>query len=905
MSIFFIFGCCTKPVHAAKNAQHVWQTVYDFDSNSIISQVITYTDGESIRWSPFKTEREDFEVKGLLAFANLIDDTTIYANAWPGVSGFSGTESDRSYAVFVTSKLSESFNTALMQIIKDNKYDMSDREALRDLGLSIAECAFSEEACYYGGDDNKWFKFTTPTDAEWNKEKISETIEKGNGDYSGASKANFRYLQTSASGDQKLLLPVSLPKGYEEGQKLVNIHRNMDASKQPTNVSWKHLIMMAEYNYQQYNITASNINELQEVSEIENIFATFILKIFDGFKSLLGLTSMEDLMLNRGVRDSMYYKGVVNHSWFSVANGIHWVSQIISVFAIVIGIVAALIKRNVAMINPNARASLKENLMDFFYAILLLIAFNLIFYGLLQLNYLLVDVLSAMTPPEATLTGTFGNKGLMVSAIIISFCVLFFELKMNITYLLRGITIIALYATAPLFIISLIYGKKGKELFATWVKELVGNIFMQTFHALIMVIFLTVVSKSPSSWIEKIIIIYSFLPLTQFFKDKFLGQTATDSASAQAAKGAGSVVSSGIGLAMMAGAAGIGALSGAGEGLRDIVQGKQEQIAGIGGDGVFANSAYNTKVSSGGSSNSASLLSTQSESPKVSSGDTLKDKINDAKVSLAEQYSAVRVSESEGAKRGMKAQSIMTGKKQEYQSTYDQGRFFKKAFGAAASGAMWVGAEAAQMGAQTIGADTGNIRVAQKIAGASAVGAFSGAVQESADGVIEDKSRDYEDLPPETQYVSDAQLLSAGVKDLDVIEIKDDKDDLHYYLAAEMSEEYANNKDFNESMNAFVNTNNANPDTPDIYKDGNKLAFIEISKDSLKKTEAGWQFDAVDTNAIFNFNGFAKSNNIKIDSKEQYAAKQERKAQMEQQAAERKRQNYLEQQKNRKGHTNK
>jgi len=86
-----------------------------------------------------------------------------------------------------------------------------------------------------------------------------------------------------------------------------------------------------------------------------------------------------------------------------------------------------------------------------------------------------------------------------------------------------------LIATAPIFIVFISFGGKHKQIFFTWFKELIANIFIQSFHAFTLIFFFSV--QSSTRGIEGIVILISLIPLTKFFKSLLLGQSGgmTDS----------------------------------------------------------------------------------------------------------------------------------------------------------------------------------------------------------------------------------------------------------------------------------------------------------------------------------------------------------------------------------------
>lgn len=95
---------------------------------------------------------------------------------------------------------------------------------------------------------------------------------------------------------------------------------------------------------------------------------------------------------------------------------------------------------------------------------------------------------------------------------------LFILIMLNVTYLIRSVTLALLIGFAPFFISMFGAGGAAKKVSATWLKELISNIFMQTFNAAMLLVFTNIGAYGSLSLIERFALLISFIPLTKFFK---------------------------------------------------------------------------------------------------------------------------------------------------------------------------------------------------------------------------------------------------------------------------------------------------------------------------------------------------------------------------------------------------
>ena len=235
--------------------------------------------------------------------------------------------------------------------------------------------------------------------------------------------------------------------------------------------------------------------------------------------------------------------------------------------------------------NIGEKISVQEGFKNLFLTAFLLVAFSLIFYGMLRVNSSLVNVFGKSSQFSSYIESTESINSGMVGTILISIAFLVLNIYFNFFYVLRAVTIALLFAIAPLCIYTLSLGGKYLQIFATYMKELVSNIFIQSFHALLVAFFTSITSATKLRTFEVLVVFASFIPLTNFIKQLFgMGGGITDTADKL----------TGIGSAVIGGA--VGGVIGAGGAIGSKV-GSHSSSQG-GGVGRVTNSPINPNATS-------------------------------------------------------------------------------------------------------------------------------------------------------------------------------------------------------------------------------------------------------------------------------------------------------------------
>lgn len=355
----------------------------------------------------------------------------------------------------------------------------------------------------------------------------------------GAKKDNYRILINN-SNNTAIPIMVSSPTGYGEEQYLENKNYIQD------DISWQEIVEVATTALVN-QVTADNggfevIGQSSQGSLEEALseLGDKIAKVLS--PTLLGFYSLEGMVLNRGTRGSSYYLGMMPNSWFQQSNNIFWIMEIIAVFILLASVLYSVFKQNYAIVSPKERINLQDRIQNLLISIILLLLYVPLFYVIAKFNQSVVEMLDSLVVGKEFSSAANVSWILKLVMAIVD---LFIIIKLNIDYLIRALTITLLHAISPVMIASLSLTDNGRGLFNTWLKEMVCAIFMQTFDAVILVLFMLVSETSGTSrWWEMALMTFAFIPMNQWFKQTFGGSGSISNMAAGTQKGATTAINS-------------------------------------------------------------------------------------------------------------------------------------------------------------------------------------------------------------------------------------------------------------------------------------------------------------------------------------------------------------------------
>lgn len=336
------------------------------------------------------------------------------------------------------------------------------------------------------------------------------------------------YVQiTSGTSGKSVIVPYKMNKGYQGSNPFRKTSSSYvsDLAKynDPTEIGWKYAVLQANYNKDIKGITFSSVNQISKPNQLEIALSGMINSALGTLRQLLGLYPMEELMLNSGARAQSYYYGIMPNSWKASANLLHVVCLLIAWALLMGAVIKILINKSLSTINVTQKISMMEGIKNLISTCFLLAFFPFLFYLMAKLNASLVDVFanagsftSYIGQSQTMSTGLLGTSLIAIAFFIVN-------VYFNFQYVLRAITVAILYGMAPLAIVSLAFGGKAKMIFGNCIKQLVGNIFTQTFHAMCVAFFTNVTSTTSMRTFELLVVFYSFIPLTKFIKQQIFG----------------------------------------------------------------------------------------------------------------------------------------------------------------------------------------------------------------------------------------------------------------------------------------------------------------------------------------------------------------------------------------------
>lgn len=443
--------------------------------------------------------------------------------SFPGLKdthGYKATSVDYTRASQVGETLVTGLNQAILFIKNNSDGNLVSRHSLH---LLLAKLSYTSEAKPYTisvGEPSTSFRIEQATSSD--SDKLIPITGLKYSDYvkitatSGSYKDNYSYF------------PWRMEKGYYQGGYLAdNVGKYADYANGVENefLTWGQLILQA-----MLLTDVQGTTEQDFASDVQTIIGqglgSDLTRTISSVRSLLGLSTMSELVLNMGSRPANYHLGVMSHDMHNIALTVYTLMLMISLSFVGFMIVKMLHQKMLATTNVVAKTTLMEGIKDLAFVAIMLGFFAPLFEMLLELNYLIVRTFSYSSEYMQTFTA-LGNKALSMESMagfMVSTMFLSIDVYINFVYLVRAITVSFLFAISPLIIVSYLWSPAQKNLVFGFFRELVGNIFMQSFHAITMTFF-SAYNMSNMSSVEALASAYCFVPITQLFRQLVLGNS--------------------------------------------------------------------------------------------------------------------------------------------------------------------------------------------------------------------------------------------------------------------------------------------------------------------------------------------------------------------------------------------
>lgn len=488
----------------------------------------------------------DLKIKGDTQCMFTFPTCSTNGNWWDAVSGVSnavtsfikkgegnGAALDRDAANKVGQQLTQAANTALSYITrtassKNWTYGSLSRAEKEEKFIEITSklANASREAA-----GNKRVNFTIQS-TTYTVHLLSESEKASKGLTSDEAKRD-KYLNIKANNDPTdgVVYQYSTPRypNAPEQSKIRGISQT---------ITLYNIIALGNTSYVYGNVETTSLEAVYNPNWIEEILIGALNMLLEGARSLLGLNTMGELMFNDGSYGTNTYKGIAPVSWFQAADVLFWVSQVFAWLLLAFASLKFLGMHMWSTITPMNRVSLMNGIQNILITAFLLSMIVPIFNVVAEFNFLIVGVLRDASMFNDNLVNGHAFPPTL-AGVVLGLIFFLAEIVINFMYILRGATVAILYGLSPVFVVAFAFGGRFQGITLKFIKEIIGNIFIQTFHAVILTFYgLFMFTGGTGGFFVKLVMIFAFIPMTKVFKEiTGIGESGFIQGVAEQAKG--------------------------------------------------------------------------------------------------------------------------------------------------------------------------------------------------------------------------------------------------------------------------------------------------------------------------------------------------------------------------------
>lgn len=292
-------------------------------------------------------------------------------------------------------------------------------------------------------------------------------------------------------------------------------------------VTYLSVHQMAAYSnflYAISGISSSYAGSTQKLGVLEEAIFNLFSLIINGVIELLGLYTMDELIFNEGVRGTAAFNsGLMSTEWWNVVMKYFTIFQVLAWIFLTLALAKQLAMLNVkSFANSRDRSNFMELLVKFFAVGGCLLLCVPIARFMLDVNNALVQVFASAYAGDMSVSPQTPNAFAQLFMSLAFFMITFYT---NFIYIMRSITLAILIAMGPFFIVMMAFSNKN-DMFTKWLKEVCANIFLQAFHAFAFS-FLFEAIVSGGGFIERLVVIFAVMPLTDFFRGMVFGDAGS------------------------------------------------------------------------------------------------------------------------------------------------------------------------------------------------------------------------------------------------------------------------------------------------------------------------------------------------------------------------------------------
>lgn len=465
----------------------------------------------STDFKPIKEASAKYEVLAGKVYcycaSTFVTNTSVRPLTFPGVSDRDATTADINRAYAVSDAIGNDFMDALIFLNDGNTYTSFDDLYAMAYSLVTASSGVTITNQYGSVYSINYHHQPDDTGYLW---KVDITcLDSNSQSMFDSNKRTFNYKIKKGYRD------CSNTEKTETGS--LNTLNLEGCDTDTTYITWEHFFVEAMVLYEQ-GITYANQTDLYSVTAFEDSILKTSRSLLNGLRSILDVFGMDELIFNLGQRSTnIYVFGLYKRSLSSSLSILFLIMSCIALSLYTISLIKLLIERQVASFSPSARVSIINGVKN----ILLSIAFTafawVFFRIVLMLNYRFVGIFQSMINGK-TFVDSVGVYTTM-AGVLFQYAILIITVYVNFIYIIRGIIVPMLFCASPMFIYAFSLGPKGVMVTKAWLKELLGNIFIQSVHAFVygFIIF----SSSGLRGIESVILCCSIIPLTSITKNIF------------------------------------------------------------------------------------------------------------------------------------------------------------------------------------------------------------------------------------------------------------------------------------------------------------------------------------------------------------------------------------------------
>lgn len=495
------------------------------------------------------TEKSEMEKKNYVlpfSFPGRHVGTTKWANGDEEKKARDADALDQQAAYFVSDNLIGGFNRVLAAVYPKAYPDPEDRTGRDNFAKVATEVANAGAiVAKRGGGAGQG---TPPKVITIGSAEVEFAVTEGSDSglkafkTAGIAASNYIKVRVKSVGDVKdggwIYAPFSVSKGYGKNQLLYDTVNNTQFSEyceeDAAFLTWQNVVHQAFVNAYIAGVESTNTTKLSKPNWFEKTVAELMDGMISGVRGILNITSVPDLMTNAGSAQISSWEGVMPKGLYTIAVQMYYLVQIFAWMWLAGALVKLLALRNMSAINPKLRVDLKEGIMDIIVAGFSLSLIKPVFDALAILNSSIVEFATGLGA-HTQLFGSATLGGGTLATILVSLVFLVVEIYFNFYYIMRGITLAVLFVLSPLVMASIAYGGKYKQIFSNFMKEVVGNLFIQSVHAFMIAIFSNILATGVGTGVMYQIVLYlSFIPITKMIRSQILnvGGESNDRASA-------------------------------------------------------------------------------------------------------------------------------------------------------------------------------------------------------------------------------------------------------------------------------------------------------------------------------------------------------------------------------------